>query len=292
VLNIPPAQLRNGLVTSSTGNAALAFVYACSVTGARTAPSMIFLPTTASEAKVSRLRAQGALLRQHGADCVVAEVEARRVAQERGWTYISPYNDAQVCVWSWGCGCVLRGWGHSSTPVGTIENTRACAWHHTTHTHTQVMAGQGTLAVELLQQLPDGFDVAIVPVGGGGLIAGVAAVLKSVSRHIQVRCVRALARAARRPAVALSTHRLAARAVCAAGHRCAAGRQRRHAAVCGRRAHRAGGLRAGHAVRRDRRRGGWGRARLRLQLHSACAGRRVRVRVRVQRAGGRPGRPH
>lgn len=41
------------------------------------------------------------------------------------------------------------------------------------------MAGQGTVAVELLSQLPEGVDVCIVPVGGGGLIGGIAAVLKA-----------------------------------------------------------------------------------------------------------------
>lgn len=52
------------------------------------------------------------------------------------------------------------------------------------------MAGQGTVAVELLQQLqqlPGGCDVVIVPVGGGGLIGGIAAVLKAHNPNIQVR---------------------------------------------------------------------------------------------------------
>lgn len=44
------------------------------------------------------------------------------------------------------------------------------------------MAGQGTIAVEVLQQMPDGqIDVCIVPVGGGGLIGGIAAVLKAAN---------------------------------------------------------------------------------------------------------------
>lgn len=43
------------------------------------------------------------------------------------------------------------------------------------------MAGQGTVAVELLSQLPEGLDLVIVPVGGGGLIGGIAAVLKAVA---------------------------------------------------------------------------------------------------------------
>lgn len=49
------------------------------------------------------------------------------------------------------------------------------------------MAGQGTVAVELLQQLPKGVDVIIVPVGGGGLIGGIAAVTKAWRPDVQVR---------------------------------------------------------------------------------------------------------
>jgi threonine dehydratase len=40
-----------------------------------------------------------------------------------------------------------------------------------------VIAGQGTLALEVLDQVPD-FDAWVVPVGGGGLLAGVATVVK------------------------------------------------------------------------------------------------------------------
>jgi threonine dehydratase len=40
--------------------------------------------------------------------------------------------------------------------------------------------GQGSVAVEILSQIPQGsVDVCIVPVGGGGLIGGIAAVLKA-----------------------------------------------------------------------------------------------------------------
>src|SRR5262245_53588446 len=41
----------------------------------------------------------------------------------------------------------------------------------------EVIAGQGTLGLEILEQLP-GFDVVLVPVGGGGLIGGMALALK------------------------------------------------------------------------------------------------------------------
>ena len=47
------------------------------------------------------------------------------------------------------------------------------------------MAGQGTIGVELIRQLPD-VDVVLVSVGGGGLIGGIAAYLKAVKPSIQM----------------------------------------------------------------------------------------------------------
>ena len=48
-----------------------------------------------------------------------------------------------------------------------------------------VMAGQGTTALELLEDVPD-LDVLVVPVGGGGLIAGCATAAKAVRAGIRV----------------------------------------------------------------------------------------------------------
>ena len=48
-----------------------------------------------------------------------------------------------------------------------------------------VVHGQGTIAVELLEQL-EGFDVVLAPVGGGGLISGIAGYLKVVAPLIEV----------------------------------------------------------------------------------------------------------
>jgi threonine dehydratase len=50
---------------------------------------------------------------------------------------------------------------------------------------TQVMAGQGTIAVELLRQLP-ALDAIFVAVGGGGLIGGIGAYMKSSSPQTEV----------------------------------------------------------------------------------------------------------
>ena len=54
----------------------------------------------------------------------------------------------------------------------------------------RVMAGQGTIGLEILDQLPD-LDAVIVPVGGGGLISGVAFAIKSLRPEVKVYGVQA-----------------------------------------------------------------------------------------------------
>ncbi len=49
----------------------------------------------------------------------------------------------------------------------------------------EVIAGQGTVALEILEQA-DALDAVIVPVGGGGLISGVAAAIKGINPEIEV----------------------------------------------------------------------------------------------------------
>ncbi|MFE9020960.1 threo-3-hydroxy-L-aspartate ammonia-lyase [Streptomyces sp. NPDC007808] len=51
--------------------------------------------------------------------------------------------------------------------------------------HPHVMAGQGTAALELLEEVGE-LDQLVVPVGGGGLIAGSATVVKSLRPHARV----------------------------------------------------------------------------------------------------------
>ncbi len=48
-----------------------------------------------------------------------------------------------------------------------------------------VMAGQGTIAIEFLEDVPD-LDIILVPVGGGGLIAGIATAAKAINPDIKV----------------------------------------------------------------------------------------------------------
>ncbi len=51
-----------------------------------------------------------------------------------------------------------------------------------------VIAGQGTLALEILEQAPEA-DTVVVPVGGGGLLAGVATVIKALRPRVRVIAV-------------------------------------------------------------------------------------------------------
>ena len=53
-----------------------------------------------------------------------------------------------------------------------------------------VIAGQGTIGLEILEQVPD-LDAVIVPVGGGGLISGVAYAIKQLNPNVKVYGVQA-----------------------------------------------------------------------------------------------------
>jgi len=64
-----------------------------------------------------------------------------------------------------------------------------------------VVAGQGTVGLELLEQNPY-LDAVVVPVGGGGLIAGVALVLKETNPRIKVYGVEATAMASMKASLA------------------------------------------------------------------------------------------
>lgn len=51
--------------------------------------------------------------------------------------------------------------------------------------HPHIMAGQGTVGLEILEQVPD-VDAILVPVGGGGLLAGVATAVKHLKPHVLI----------------------------------------------------------------------------------------------------------
>lgn len=66
------------------------------------------------------------------------------------------------------------------------------AFYVHSHSDTDIIAGQGTIGLELLEELPD-LDAVIVPVGGGGLISGIATAVKSSSPAAELFGVEATA---------------------------------------------------------------------------------------------------
>ncbi len=69
------------------------------------------------------------------------------------------------------------------------EASRLAAEHQLAYIHPfddpQVIAGQGTLAFEILEQTPD-VEAVLVPVGGGGLLAGMATVFSELKPDLQI----------------------------------------------------------------------------------------------------------
>jgi len=81
----------------------------------------------------------------------------------------------------------VRGYGAEIRFCKQSERDAACAaWQQQTGAvmvhpfeNLHVIAGQGTAALELLEDVPD-LDVVVVPVGGGGLCAGTAVVVRAL----------------------------------------------------------------------------------------------------------------
>lgn len=134
-----------GVVACSAGNHAQGVALAASANGIA---SLICLPDNAPISKVEATKSYGAEV------CLVNGVyddayqKALELRNEKGYTFIHPFDDEDV------------------------------------------IAGQGTIGLELLDQLPDA-DAVIVPIGGGGLIAGVAYALKKLNPQIKVYGVQA-----------------------------------------------------------------------------------------------------
>ncbi len=98
-----------------------------------------------------------------------------------------------------------RSYGAQVVLMGaTVEESLDAAAEHAARTgailihpfdHEDVVAGQGTVALEVLEQVPDVATV-LVPTGGGGLLAGVAAALAQAAPHVAVVGVQAAGAAA------------------------------------------------------------------------------------------------
>jgi threonine dehydratase len=87
---------------------------------------------------------------------------------------------------AWGAKVVLHGetLEAAAAHAETLAKQRGLVFVHP-YDDVDVIAGQGTLALELLQDVPD-LDVLVIPVGGGGLLAGCATVAKAIKPGITV----------------------------------------------------------------------------------------------------------
>jgi threonine dehydratase len=87
---------------------------------------------------------------------------------------------------AWGAEVILHG---ANFDEALAEARRREATERLTFIHSfddeAVIAGQGTIGLELLEQIPD-VDAVVVPVGGGGLIGGIACALKETRPDIRV----------------------------------------------------------------------------------------------------------
>jgi threonine dehydratase len=95
-----------------------------------------------------------------------------------------------------------RNYGARAELIGaTFEDALAAALAHVDETGATfvhpfedpiVIAGQGTIGLELVEQLPD-FGTVVIPVGGGGLASGIALALRAVKPEVKVVGVQAAA---------------------------------------------------------------------------------------------------
>src|ERR1700722_1154109 len=87
---------------------------------------------------------------------------------------------------AYGAEVVLHGTNYDAAYEKAVEQSRE---QHLTLIHAfdddAVMAGQGTLGLEILEQQPE-IEAVVVPIGGGGLIGGIACAIKETNSAIRV----------------------------------------------------------------------------------------------------------
>ncbi|OYT98794.1 MAG: threonine ammonia-lyase, biosynthetic [Burkholderiales bacterium PBB1] len=139
--HLTPEQLQRGVICASAGNHAQGVALGASRLGCK---ALIVMPTTTPRLKIDAVKALGGEVVLHGESYSDAYAHALTLEQQRGLTFVHPFDDPDV------------------------------------------IAGQGTIAMEILRQHPGPIDAVFVAIGGGGLISGVAAYIKAVRPEIKV----------------------------------------------------------------------------------------------------------
>ena len=101
ILSLTEAELDRGIVSASTGNYALAVAEAMRIRNRR---ATIYVAKDIEPSRLGLLRSHGLDLVIHGEVAWDAEKEARRVGDEEGKIYVSPYNDPIVVGGQGTCG--------------------------------------------------------------------------------------------------------------------------------------------------------------------------------------------
>ena len=105
-------------------------------------------------------------------------------------TIVMPRTTPEIkvsAVRSRGAKVVLHGdaYDEASTYARKLEKEKQLCYVHP-YDDPDVIAGQGTVGMEILRQVSSGLDAVFVPCGGGGLLAGVAAFIKYVRPQVKV----------------------------------------------------------------------------------------------------------
>ncbi len=145
VASLTDGEKARGVVSASAGNHGQGVARAARDAGVS---ATVFVPRTASIAKIAAMEGYGAIVRLDGAEFADADAAARLYAAETGATFIPAFDDDAV------------------------------------------ITGQGSLGLELLADAPD-VDTVLLPIGGGGLFAGVATALKETNPKIRIIGVQA-----------------------------------------------------------------------------------------------------
>jgi threonine dehydratase len=133
--------LKHGVIAASAGNHAQGVALGASRLGTQ---AIIVMPTTTPQVKIEAVKARGGVVVLHGDTYDDAYAYARQLEQEKGLTFIHPFNDPDV------------------------------------------IAGQGTIGMEILRQYQQPIHAIFVAIGGGGLIAGIAAYVKRLYPEVKI----------------------------------------------------------------------------------------------------------